>query len=665
MLAATLALLVAAPFATDVFDRVEPFDISDPESEVERVDATYAAVTGQRAEPEVLLLLEREGKGGPEPLAVARRLEAIEGIASTSTPDEEPGLISSDGDAAVVAGFLAAGAGRVEVGERVERAFASSPNVVAGGTAVAAAQIGERTERDTRRIELFAAPLLLLLLLFAFRSPAAAALPLALAGFSIVVTLALLSALAGAVDIDLFSLQVVTGLGVGLAIDYSMFVVARYRAEVAGGAAPEAALDRTMATAGRTVAYGAMTVATAMAALIIFPQQFLSSTGIAGAMVALLSGAAALIVLPALLKLLGPRVAPPDAERPDPLSGGSRFWAALSRRVMAEPVPVAMLALLLMLAVGSPALGGQLTTPDARVIPTDQSARIVDDAVRTRFDDLNASRMQVLLAAAEPDASRRARTEVEGLMGVESVSPPKVLGDGSSLLVVVADQDPLSDAAQDLLAEVRDAPWPNGTLVGGRAAELSDQRSSIGDVAPLVAAVVVITNLLLVFLMVRSLLLPLVSVGLNALTVIASYGIMVALFEHRATAELLGASVQDGIDVSVPILAFAVVFGLSTDYGIFLFSRISEARETAGSEQAAITEGLTLTGRLITTAAVIFSVAIGVNVFSGLVIVKEFAVAVAVAVLLDATVVRGLLVPTVLRLLGARAWWPEARQGTE
>jgi uncharacterized membrane protein YdfJ with MMPL/SSD domain len=665
VLAATLALLVAAPFATDVFDRVEPFDISDPESEVERVDATYAAVTGQRAEPEVLLLLEREGKGGPEPLAVARRLEAIEGIASTSTPDEEPGLISSDGDAAVVAGFLAAGAGRVEVGERVERAFASSPNVVAGGTAVAAAQIGERTERDTRRIELFAAPLLLLLLLFAFRSPAAAALPLALAGFSIVVTLALLSALAGAVDIDLFSLQVVTGLGVGLAIDYSMFVVARYRAEVAGGAAPEAALDRTMATAGRTVAYGAMTVATAMAALIIFPQQFLSSTGIAGAMVALLSGAAALIVLPALLKLLGPRVAPPGAERPDPLRGGSRFWAALSRRVMAEPVPVAMLALLLMLAVGSPALGGQLTTPDARVVPTDQSARIVDDAVRTRFDDLNASRMQVLLAAAEPDASRRARTEVEGLMGVESVSPPKVLGDGSSLLVVVADQDPLSDAAQDLLAEVRDAPWPNGTLVGGRAAELSDQRSSIGDVAPLVAAVVVITNLLLVFLMVRSLLLPLVSVGLNALTVIASYGIMVALFEHRATAELLGASVQDGIDVSVPILAFAVVFGLSTDYGIFLFSRISEARETAGSEQAAITEGLTLTGRLITTAAVIFSVAIGVNVFSGLVIVKEFAVAVAVAVLLDATVVRGLLVPTVLRLLGARAWWPEARQGTE
>jgi uncharacterized membrane protein YdfJ with MMPL/SSD domain len=666
VLAATLALVVAAPFAADVFDRVEPFDISDPESEVERVDAIYAAVTGQRAEPDVLLLLEREGKGGPEPLAVARRLEAIKGVASTSTPEEEPGLISSDGDAAVVAGFLAAGAGRVEVGERVERAFASSPNVVAGGTAVAAAQIGERTERDTRRIELFAAPLLLLLLLFAFRSPAAAALPLALAGFSIVVTLALLSALAGAVDIDLFSLQVVTGLGVGLAIDYSLFVVARYRAEVAGGAAPEAALERTVATAGRTVAYGAMTVATAMAALIIFPQQFLSSTGIAGAMVALLSGAAALIVLPALLKLLGPRVAPPGAERPDPLSGGSRFWAALSRRVMAEPVPVAMLALLLMLAVGSPALGGQLTTPDARVVPTDQSARIVDDAVRTRFDDLNASRMQVLLAAAAaPDASRRARTEVEGLTGVESVSPPKALGDGSSLLVVVADQDPLSDAAQDLLDEVRDAPWPDGTLVGGRAAELSDQRSSIGDVAPAVVAVVVITNLLLVFMVVRSLLLPLVSLGLNALTVIASYGIMVALFEHRATAELLGASVQDGIDVSVPILAFAVVFGLSTDYGIFLFSRISEARETAGSEQAAITEGLALTGRLITTAAVIFSVAIGVNVFSGLVIVKEFAVAVAVAVLLDATVVRGLLVPAVLRLLGARAWWPGARQRTE
>ncbi len=665
VLAALLALLIAIPFAAGVFDRVEPFDISDPESEVERADSIYSAITGQRAEPEVLLLLDRGVEDAPRPAAVARELGAIEGVASTGTPRSQPELISSDGDAALVVGFLEAGQNRVDVGERVERAFAADADVLAGGPAVAAAQIGERTERDTRRIELFAAPVLLLLLLFVFRSPVAAALPLLLAGLSIVITLALLSALANLIEIDLFSLQVVTGLGVGLAIDYSLFVVARYRAELAAGAEPEAALRRTVTTAGRTVAYGAMTVATAMAALIIFPQQFLSSTGIAGALVALLSGASALLVLPALLAWLGPRVVSRHgADSPDPLSGGSRFWAGLSRRVMAHPLPVATLALLVMLAVGAPALGGQLTTPDARVVPADQSARMVDDAVRARFDGVGSSRMRVLLPL-DAASSGPARTEVERLAGVESVSAPELLPDGSTTLVVVADADPLSDAGQDLLAEVRAAPWPAGSLIGGRAAELADQRSSIGDSAPAVVAVVVVTNLLLVVMMVRSLLLPLVSLALNALTVIASYGIMVALFEHRTTAELLGAGVQDGIDVSVPILAFAVVFGLSTDYGIFLFSRISEARATADSEQAAITQGLAVTGRLITSAAVIFSVAIGVNVFSGLVIVKEFAVAVAIAVLLDATVVRGLLVPALLRMLGARAWWPGTRATTE
>jgi RND superfamily putative drug exporter len=668
VLAALLGVLVAIPFAAGVFDRVEPFDISDPESEFERADAAYAAVTGQSAEPDVLLLLDSAGRGASE--VAAGRLESIEGIASTSTPEQQPKLRSDDGETALVEGFLAPRQDRVEAGERVEDEFASDPDVLVGGTAVAAAQIGERTERDTRRIELFAAPVLLLLLLFVFRSPVAAALPLVLAGVSIVFTLALLSAMADVVDIDLFSLQVVTGLGVGLAIDYSLFVVARYRAEVSDGEGAEAAHHRTVTTAGRTVAYGAMTVATAMAALIIFPQQFLSSTGIAGALVALLSGASALVVLPALLKLLGPRVAPGQGtegeRRSDPLSGGSGFWAGLSRRVMAYPLPVATFALLLMLAVGSPALGGKLTTPDARVVPGDQSARMVDEAVRARFEGGTASRMQVVIpATGEREASRPARTQVEDLEGVESVQRPERLPDGGSRVVVTAGADPLSDAAQALLDEVRAAPWPPGTLIGGRAAELSDQRSSISDNAPQVVAVVVVTNLLLVLAMVRSLLLPLISLALNALTVLASYGIMVALFEHRTTAELLGANVQDGIDVSVPILAFAVVFGLSTDYGIFLFSRISEARETADSEPAAITEGLALTGRLITSAAVIFSVAIGVNVFSGLVIVKEFAVAVAIAVLLDATVVRGLLVPAVLKMLGARAWWPGAGGTTQ
>jgi uncharacterized membrane protein YdfJ with MMPL/SSD domain len=673
-LGAVLLLALAVPLAADVFNRVEPFDISDPDSEVERLNRAYEEASGQRPEPEVLLLVEPGGRvdsrtGRRTVEETAARLERLPGIARVVTPSSDPGLVADDGRAALLLGFLRADQGRVEAGERVEEAFEGDPEIEAGGLAVAAHQIGLQTEEDTRRIELYAAPVLLLLLLIVFGSPLAAALPLLLSGFSIVLTLALLALLSSIVDIDVFSLQVVTGLGVGLAIDYSLLVLARYRTELRRGDGTRAAQTATMTTAGRTVAFGALTVATALAALIIFPQQFLSSTGIAGAAVALISGAAAIFVLPALLALLGTRLDPglrragrgedPPAE---PLSGGSAFWTRLSRRVMNRPVPFATLALALMLMLASPALDSELTTPDARVLPEERSARGVNEAVATRFGGLGEGRLPILVSPASAGATvEEARARIESDPRVEAVTPSERLEDGSRYLVALSELDPLSRKAQDLLEATRAAPWPPGTLVGGRSAELIDQRASIAAGAPLVIAIVVITNLLLVLVMARSVVLPLVSIGLNALTVAASYGIMVALFENEASAELLGTTAQDGVDISVPVLAFAVVFGLSTDYGIFLFSRIREARANQPSEVAAITEGLARTGRVITSAAIIFSVAVGANVFSDLVIVKEFAAAVAIAVLLDATVVRGLLVPAVLRLLGARAWWLPGR----
>lgn len=243
------------------------------------------------------------------------------------------------------------------------------------------------------------------------------------------------------------------------------------------------------------------------------------------------------------------------------------------------------------------------------------------------------------------------------------VEAPRELADGSSYVALAAPVDPLSDEGQQLVKDARDAPFPDGALVGGRAAELTDQRTSIADHALLVVAIVVLTNLVLVLAMVRSVVLPLISILLNALTVLAAYGLMVAAFQSEAIANLLGTGAQDGIDVSVPLLAFAVVFGLSTDYGIFVLSRILEARRSGLSDAAAITAGIARTGRLITSAAVIFAIAVGANVFSDLVIVKEFALAVAIAVILDATVVRGILVPSILRLLGGRAWWPGDRVG--
>lgn len=662
MVAAVALLAAALPLAAGVFDRVEPFDISDPGSEVERAYAAYEAAEGVRPDPEVVLLAEA---GDVE--AAATTLEGIDGIAFVRGPGEDPTLTSKDGSAALVLGFTEAGTNRVEVGEAVGESFAGPDDgVIAGGTAVAAYEIGEQTEDDTRRIELFAAPVLLLVLLAVFRSPVAATLPLVLSGFSILVTLAILSLLTSVVAIDIFSLQVVTGLGVGLAIDYSLFVLARYRIEMRRDDGYERAHARTIATAGHAVLFGALTVAAALAALIAFPQQFLSSTGIAGALVATFSGIAALLVLPALLALLGPRVdlgweraVDRSAPEPDPLSGGSAFWTRISERMMRHPVPWASLALLAMLAVAAPILGGAVTTPDARALPPSAGARIVADRAAAEFENGNPTRLGVWLPAKADRAKTQAAIE-ELARGEEApdVEPPRKLADGSWYVDVVAPVDPLSEAGQDLVDAARAAPFPTGALVGGRAAELTDQRASIASHAPLVIGIVVITNLLLVLAMVRSLILPLVSIALNALTVLAAYGLMVAAFQSEAVAELLGAGAQGGIDVSVPVLAFAVVFGLSTDYGIFLFSRIAEARRSGMSEPEAITAGISRTGRLITSAAVIFAIAVGANVFSDLVIVKEFALAVAIAVILDATIVRGILVPSILRMLGARAWWP-------
>ncbi len=661
-LVAAVLFAIALPVASTVFDHTRPFDISDPGSEVERGYSAYEDAQGVVSDPDVVVLLS--GPAVSRAATLQRRLAGIEGIAASYGPGDDTSLRAAAGGEALLLGRSAAGVNRVDLGEAVSNAFANEPGVTPGGVAVAAYEIGRQTEQDTRRIELFAAPLLLLLLLFVFRSPLAAALPLLLSGFSIVTTLAVLSLLGRAVGIDVFSLQVVTGLGVGLAIDYSLFVLARYRIEIRRGDGYQRAQLRTVATAGRTVMFGSLTVAAALAALIAFPQQFLSSTGIAGGLVALLSGVAALVVLPAVLALLGPRVDPRweravdrSAPPPDPLSGGSGFWRGVAERVMAAPIPFATLALIAIAAIAAPGIGGSLTTPDARSLPESTGARTVAERIAADFPAAGGTRLGVLVPSGSHPASTTARAELGQLPGVD-VGRGFKLTNGDTYLHLTAPVDPLSGAGQDLVASVRGLPWPPGTLVSGRAAELTDQRASIGSHAWVVVAIVVCTNLLLVFALVRSLLLPLLSLALNALTVLASYGLIVAAFGSHTVAGLLGTQVQDGIDVSIPALAFAVVFGLSTDYGIFLFSRIAEARREGLAPEEAIASGLARTGRLITSAAVIFAVAVGANAFSDLVIVKEFAVGVAFAVLLDATIVRGILVPAALKLGGRRAWWP-------
>jgi len=660
VLGITAVVLVAATYlASGVFDRVEPFDISDPDSEGVEASAAFESVTGRAAEPGVLLLVS--GDGGDRQASAstaARALRSLPGIAAVSSPVSDPSLISADGTRSLVLGYLDEGASRVEVGDAVDDRFESTPGVLAGGTAVAAYQVGLRSENDTRELEIYAAPVLLALLLLVFSTVVAAMLPLVVAGLSILMTFAALRLITEIDSIDLFALQTVTGLGVGLAIDYSLFILARYRQEVQSDASYERAHLRVLQTAGRTVAFSSLTVATALIALVVFPQPFLHSTGIAGALTAIFAGLTALLVLPAILALLGAsvnRFAIQPKPIGDPISEAGGFWRRLPRLVCRRPVPAILAGAITMLLLSSQALGIELTTPDARELPEDESARLVADSL-SDFPDVAPTQLFAVVPASAADGTGL-RASIESVEGVTAVEGPKPLASGSLQVFVSADADPLSAAGQDLVDEVRDR-LPDGSLLGGRAAEQADQRSSIYGFAPVVIAIVVITNLLLLAAMTRSLVLPVLAVLVNLLTVAASLGAVVLVFTTEWGAALVGTDVQSGIDLSVPVIAFAIGFGLSTDYGIFVFARIREERASARTEEVAIVEGVAATGRLITASAVLLGVAVGAFVFSDLVIVKEFAVAIAFAVLLDATVVRALLIPAMLRLLGRRAWWP-------
>lgn len=653
LLAALVILIAAAAVAIDIFERVDPFDIRDTDSEVQRAYAQIEDATGRSTDPEVILLIEP----GADANAAAAALAGVDGIAAVIGTDEVPRLSAADGRELVL-GYTDPGANRVEVGEDADDAVAGMAGVEAGGTAVAAYQVGLRSEDDSRRIELFAAPLLLLLLLVVFRTLVAAVLPLLVAGVTIVVTFAALRLLTGLTQIDLFSLQVVTGLGVGLAIDYSLFVIARFREEISreGSVDYRGAHLRTLQTAGRTVAFSALTVAAALAALTVFPQPFLHSTGIAGALTALFAGLTSLLALPAALALLGPSINR-FAVRRDPLHGGvgarSSFWRRLPALVCRVPIISIIVGAAAMLALAAQAVGVGLTTPDARALPAEDSARVVREGIDESFPDLPA---MVLHAIVPAGGAGEIADELAALPDVSDVSRTDLGGDRIAIRVE-SPADPLSDAGQDLVEAVRDTV-PAGAVVGGRAAELTDQRASVTDHAPEALLILLVTNLLLVAVMTRSLLLPFLAVAMNLLAVAAALGAMSALFTTDWSADLLGTDAVSGIDISVPVLAFAVAFGLSTDYGIFLLSRIREARAGATGESEAIIDAVATSGRLISASAVLLAIAVGAFVFSDLVIIKEFAVTIAIAVLLDATVVRGLLIPAFLRLLGGAAWWP-------
>jgi uncharacterized membrane protein YdfJ with MMPL/SSD domain len=612
---------------------------ADSEVAVDRIEAA----TGAEPNAGLVLLVERPS---PERLAaIERELANVPGVASTATAGRA-------GDDGLVTATLVADAHEDAAAEAALGAFGRADGVTVGGGAVAGLQIGETVGEDLGRAEMLAFPLLLLLSLLFFRGRATL-MPLVVGVTTVLGTFLALSLVNRVYGLSVFALNLVIGLGLGLAIDYTLFLVTRFREELAArGAGPEA-VAATMATAGRTVAYSAATVAAALITLVVFPQDFLKSMGIAGAIVAVVAALASLAIAPALFALWGAKL----ARRADPAEG--RGWHRLAHAVMRRAKVVAPVTALAMLALALPALGTTWSAVDATVIPEGMSARTVADAVN---HDAGAAKSPVLIAVSD---ARRAdvaafRQSVAAVPGVERVAPPRDLGGGTWQLGAIAAGDPSGPAAQDAVEAIRALPASFDVKVGGGAAEFVDQQAAIGSRLLLAVALLVGGTLLVLWLMTGSVVLPLKAVVMNALTVGTALTPLVLIYQGGHLTGLLGYTPNGGVEPSDFLVTAAIVFALSTDYGVFLLGRIKEARDAGLPDGEAVATGLARTGRVVTAAAILMAVAIGAFSTSSISFIQQIGVATATGVLVDAFVVRTLLVPSLMTLLGRWNWWSPA-----
>jgi uncharacterized membrane protein YdfJ with MMPL/SSD domain len=638
-------------------------DFEDHGSESIQARDAVERATGRSASPDMVVLV-RAGAPVDSPQAeekIARVAEQLRdpGVAEVvAVRDGEPReLVSRDGRSTYLLATFRTGVDDEALAEELQARVEREPGVTAGGAQLSFMQVGEQVEQDLARAEMLAFPLLFLLSLVVFRSVVAALLPVLVGGTTIITTFVWLRLVNEVEPMSVFAINLITGAGLGLAIDYSLFVVSRFREELATGAETADALRRTMRTAGRTVLFSAVTVAAALAALIVFDLRFLFSMGYGGVLVALTAALVSLTVLPALLAVLGPRVNALGLRRwkeslqRDAAHVEAGPWYRFSQWVMRRPGRIALATAVALIAMGLPFLRIEFTGVDASVLPTERSARVVQDALDSEFPP---GRTAPIYVAAETDDAAAVREFAGTLPG--SVSPPRQ-ADGLWRIDVVTGADALSDEAQQLVRDVRgrDAPFP--FRVGGGTAAFMDQQTSLRDSLPLALALLAGTTLLILFVMTGSLVLPVKALLMNLLTLSAAFGLLVLIFQDGRLEGLLAYDSQGALESTQPILLFCVAFGLSTDYGVFLLTRIKEARDGGLADREAVAVGLERTGRIVTYAALLFCIAIGAFATSEVVFIKQLGVGTALAVLIDAFLVRALLVPSLMALLGRWNWW--------
>ncbi|MFE9044163.1 MMPL family transporter [Streptomyces sp. NPDC007818] len=679
LLVALVLTALAVLAGGGVADRMGSGGWEDPAAE-----SSYATKALERefpgSQPNLLLLVDA-GKAGvddPAVAAEARRLTerlaaepGVEGVGSYWAGGS-PALRSEDGTQAVVAARIAGeekAAG--ELLDRIAPEYRGTHGpveVTLGGGLAVRHEMQQIIQEDLLRAELIALPLTLVLLVMVFGSAVAALLPLGVGIVAILGTNAVLRGITEFTDVSVFAQNLTTALGLGLAIDYALFVVRRYREELATGADPATAVRTTLRTAGRTVLFSALTVAVSLAAMLVFPQYFLRSFAYAGIAVVLLAATAALTLLPAALVLLGHRVDALDLRRllrrrraPAKGAPAGTGWSRTAGLVMRRAPVFAVLTTAGLVLLGLPFLGVKFGTADDRQLPPTATSRIVQEELRAGFPGDPGGSIAVLAEGPATPAELAAyRERVAALDGVVRVDGPVVTGTGADTRAyysVVPEGPAVGDGAQRAVGELRAADAPFTTSVTGQAAVLVDSKDAIAERLPWAAGIIVLVTLLLVFLLTGSVIVPVQAVLLNALSLTAMFGAVVWVFQDGNLSGLLGFTATGDIETTLPVLMFCVAFGLSMDYGVFLLSRIKEEYDATGDHEGAVRFGLARTGGLITAAAVILAVVMVAIGTSRVTNTKMLGLGVALAVVMDAMVVRSLLVPAVMKLTGRLTWW--------
>ena len=692
LVASVVTLLAAGAFGGNVAQHLSSGGFSDPNAESTRAQDQLRDVfhTGT---PNFLLLLTAKTGSVDDP-SVARQGVAItqqlarepgmQAVVSYWTLGSPPPLRSRNARQALILAQIRGDDDQVR--DRVE---VLSPKytrqdgpvtVGVGGRAEIFRQVGTQVEKDLRKAEGLSIPITLILLILVFGSVIAAGLPLGIGVLAIIGTFFVLRVIASFTQVSIFSLNLTTGMGLGLSIDYSLFIVSRFREEMRRGLEPNEAVVRSLQTAGRTVAFSAVTVAISLSALLIFPLAFLRSFAYAGIAVVGVAAAGALIFLPAVLALLGRRVDKWALWRRKPKEVGEGFWHRLAMLVMRRPVIVGVTVIALLLVLGSPFLRANFGLPDDRVEPKEATSRVVQDAIRHNFTSQEMATAPVVatgLANAPARAAEIAQyatslSRVRGVARVDALTgsyaggrqvvPPnqfsaRFVAPTGTWFSAVPAVEPISDEGEAVVKAIRNQPAPFDVLVGGPAAELVDSKATLVRLLPIAGIIIGVVTFVVLFLFAGGLLVPVKAIILNLFSLSATFGAMVWIFQEGHLSGPLGFTATGLIDTTTPILMFCLAFGLSMDYEVFLLSRIKEEHDRTGDNTSAVAIGLERTGRIVTAAAALLAVVFAAFATSEITFIKLFGVGMALAVLMDATLIRGTLVPAFMRLAGQANWW--------